>query len=141
MDSAKKSTLFPDCVSALKAVRELGARIGLVTNTSEEAVRLVFEKHGIERFFDVIVTRDCVKRLKPDPEGILVAVKKLSVKRFFMVGDLALDVLAAKNAKGVAILLRRERENSNLQNGFESLPEILREVQAPGPAQRLFPID
>ena len=142
LDSAKASVLFPDCVSTLETIRELGARIGLVTNTSKQAVDIVFETHGIGHFFDVVVTRDCVRRLKPDPEGILLAVKKLGVKRFYMVGDLILDVLAAKSSRGVAILASREVNKLNARDAFKSLPEeVLREFQTTLGAREALRID
>lgn len=57
-------------------------------------------------------------------------MKKLGVKRFFMVGDLVLDILAAKSAKGVAILVKREDDRPDTQDPFISLPEeVLRRVQ------------
>ena len=56
LDSARKSRLFPDCVSTLGTLRRLGAKLGLVTNTSKEAVAIVFQIHGLGSFFDVTVT-------------------------------------------------------------------------------------
>jgi phosphoglycolate phosphatase len=129
LDSARKSRLFPDCVSTLETLRRLGAKLGLVTNTSKEAVAIVFQIHGLESFFDVTVTRENVRKLKPDPEGILFAAKKLDVARFFMVGDLILDLLAAKGAGGVAIIIKRTAEKSNFNNALKSLTEeILSEI-------------
>jgi HAD superfamily hydrolase (TIGR01549 family) len=126
IDSAKKSRLFAETIPTLETLRRLGARTGLVTNTSQKAVDIVFRIHNLKSFFDVVVTRESVRRLKPDPEGILLAVKKLGIRRFFMVGDLVLDVLAAKSAKGGAILVRRDSEGSDFQDILKSLPaEIL----------------
>jgi HAD superfamily hydrolase (TIGR01549 family) len=103
-DSAEKSRLFPDAVPVLKRLSRLGVRMGLVTNTSAKAVNIVFGLYNLKPYFDVVITRECVRRLKPDSEGILLAVKQLGGNEFFMVGDLALDVLAAKTAKALAIL-------------------------------------
>ncbi|MGB8779932.1 MAG: HAD-IA family hydrolase [Candidatus Bathyarchaeia archaeon] len=127
LDSAKKSRLFPETISTLQTLRELGAKIGLVTNTSRRAVDVVFKIHGLKEYFDVVVTREDVTKLKPDPEGVLVATRKLGAKRFVVVGDLVLDVLAAKGANGVAIMVTRDLEKSDSQDLFRSLPEILRE--------------
>jgi phosphoglycolate phosphatase-like HAD superfamily hydrolase len=46
------------------------------------------------------VTRDDVKKLKPDPEGLRLAVRKLGARDFIMIGDLPLDISASKEAKG-----------------------------------------
>jgi phosphoglycolate phosphatase-like HAD superfamily hydrolase len=80
-----------------------------------------------KEYFDVVVTREDVTKLKPDPEGILLVTRKLGVKRFLVVGDLVLDVLAAKHANGVAIMVTRDLEKSDSQDLFRSLPHILRE--------------
>jgi HAD superfamily hydrolase (TIGR01549 family) len=125
LDSVKKPRLFAETVATLEALRKLGAKIGLVTNTSRRAVDVVFQVHGLKQYFDVVVTRESVKRLKPDPEGILLAVKKLGVTYFFMVGDLMLDLLATKEAKGVAIIVVREPEKSDFQDLSKGLPTVV----------------
>jgi phosphoglycolate phosphatase-like HAD superfamily hydrolase len=69
-----------------------------------------------------------VRKLKPYPEGILLAARKLGVRRFFVVGDLVLDVLAAKGANGVAVIVTRDLEKSSSKDLFRNLPaETLRE--------------
>jgi HAD superfamily hydrolase (TIGR01549 family) len=129
-DSAEKSRLFPDAVPGLKRLRRLGIRMGLITNTSAKAVNTVFQMYSLEPYFDVVITRECVKRLKPDPEGILLAVKQLGGNKFFMVGDLAVDVLAAKTARALAILVRR-RGKSDSQDLFKGLPyEVLEKARS-----------
>ncbi len=132
LDSAEKSKLFPETIPTLKKLRKLGLKMGLVTNTSMKAVDTVFQLHGLEMYFDVVITREKVKKLKPDPEGILLALKKLDVKSFFMVGDLVHDVLAAKSAKGTSILVKRSLEETDCEADFivQSLGEILMIIQA-----------
>jgi len=130
LDSARKSKLFPDTNPTLEALRKLGIKMGLITNTSAKAVSVIFQVHGLKKYFDVVVTRERVKKLKPDPEGILLAVKELSVKRFFMVGDLVLDAVAAKSAKGKVILVNRHSEQFDPQDLFKSLPaKILKKAE------------
>jgi HAD superfamily hydrolase (TIGR01549 family) len=133
LDSAQKSKLFPETIPTLESLRRLGMKMGLVTNTSMKAVNTVFKLHGLKPYFDVVVTREKVKKLKPDSEGILLALKALDAGNFFMVGDLVHDVSAAKSAKGTSILIRRDSEE---QTDFEadyvvkSLTEILNIIQA-----------
>jgi len=125
-DSAKQSKLFSKTLPILRTLSELGVKIGLVTNTSKKAVKTIFQMHDLKDYFDVVVTREDVGKLKPDPEGILLAVKKLGVTRSFMVGDLAVDVLAAKTANVIAILLKRGTEKFEPQDLLKSLPaEVL----------------
>jgi len=127
LDSAMKSQLFPETMQTLKKLKELGTKLGLVTNTSAKAVNTVFQNHGLKNCFDAVVTRENVKKLKPDPEGILLAVKKLGATSCFMVGDLVLDILAAKGAKVKAIIVRRNPEQLDPQDLLKSLPAELLE--------------
>jgi len=133
LDSAKKSKLFPETIRMLEKLRKLGVKIGLVTNTSNKAVKIVFQLHGLEKYFDVVVTREKVKKLKPDPEGVLLAVKTLGVKNFFMVGDLVFDVLAAKHANGISIFVKgssQEEIDPPADYIVQSISEIPKIVQA-----------
>ncbi len=132
LDAARRSTLYPETVPTLEKLKGLGKGIGLVTNTSREAVDIVFALHGIGSFFDVVVTRDDVKKLKPDSEGLLLAASKLGARNFIMVGDLPLDVSASKKAKGTAVLVKRDHESSaDLEADYNvhSLTDVLAIVQ------------
>lgn len=104
---ARQSKIFPDAISVLEKLQIFGWDVGLVTNTSKEAADHMLSVHGIKSFFKVIITRENVKRLKPDPEGVLLALKKLNGQEFFLVGDLAYDSIAAKKAGGVPIIVKR----------------------------------
>lgn len=136
LESAKNSKLFPDAIPTLQELKKLGLKIGLVTNTSVKAVNIVFELHGLGEYFDVIVTREKVKQLKPNPEGVLLAVKMLGVKDFFMVGDLLFDVLAAKNANGTAIFVKRDFQEKDeapadyIVHSLKEIPTIIKEKLA-----------
>jgi phosphoglycolate phosphatase len=127
LNSARKSQLFPETTETLETLKELGAKVGIVTNTSAKAVNTVFQNHGLKNRFDVVVTRENVKKLKPDSEGILLAVKKLGATNCFMVGDLVLDILAAKGARVKAIIVRRNPEQPDPQDLLKSLPAELLE--------------
>ena len=105
--AAKRSRIFPETIATLTRLRSFGFKLGLITNTSKEVADLIISKHGLQSFFEVIVTREDVKRLKPDPEGILLAIKYLGESIFFFVGDESYDALAAKNAGGLSILVKR----------------------------------
>jgi phosphoglycolate phosphatase-like HAD superfamily hydrolase len=130
LNSAEKSKLFPETILTLETLRKLGIKIGLVTNTSAKAMDTIFQIHGLRDYFDVVVTRESVRKLKPDPEGILLAIRELGARNFFMVGDLILDVLAAKNAKGTAIIVKREMEKAEQQDLKKSLPvDSLKEIR------------
>lgn len=66
----------------LKAIREAGVKIGIVTNSGRGYVRRVLEHIGLKDAFDTIVTYTDVKRdgMKPSPKGIQLALKNLGVE-------------------------------------------------------------
>lgn len=104
---ADSSRIFPDTLPALRKLKRLGYKMGLITNTSREAAIRILSMHGIETFFEVVVTREDVKKLKPDPEGILLALKRLNTRDFVLVGDLIHDSKATEKAGGVSIVVNR----------------------------------
>jgi HAD superfamily hydrolase (TIGR01549 family) len=108
MSAVKTSRLFPETLSTLRQMKALGCCIGLVTNTSRKAVTDYFSMYPLGNYFDVAVTRDHVSKLKPDPEGVLFALKELGMQRFFLVGDLEHDAIAARKAGGVSIIVNRD---------------------------------
>jgi pyrophosphatase PpaX len=77
-----------------------GRRLGVVTSKRRKTVDLAFCVLPIEGFFDAIVTADEVKRAKPDPEPVLVALERLGAASddAAFVGDSPFDVGAGKAA-------------------------------------------
>jgi len=133
LEAARKSRLFPDTISTLDELGRLGVPVGLVTNTSREAANIEFRTHEIGHYFKSIVTRERVAKLKPDPEGILLAAEELNATRVFMVGDLRIDLEAARAAHAVCILVKRSHgDGLNLNPDYyvDSLAEVPSIVQA-----------
>ena len=108
--AAHNSMLFDETLHVLRELQNMGTVMGIVTNTSKEALELIFSKHPIQEFFQVVITREDMKMLKPSPEGIQLALRRLQRKGelFFFVGDYAFDVTAATKAKGISILVCRK---------------------------------
>jgi len=111
MQWAENSRIFPDTLPALRKLESIGCRMGVVTNTSRDAANRELSKHGIGKFFEVVVTREDVRKLKPDPEGIALATRKLGANGFFFVGDLIHDLRAAEKAGGTTVFINRNPNN------------------------------
>jgi pyrophosphatase PpaX len=128
---ALQSKMFPETRSVLHKLKKLKVEMGLVTNTSRDAAEHMLSMHKLRSFFKVIVTREDVRRLKPDPEGVLLALKKLDGHSFFFVGDLAHDSFAAKKAGGVSIIVKRNPlktlgfEADYIVSSLEEVPNIV----------------
>jgi len=129
MRSAESSKLFPETLTTLRKLKRLGYKMGIITNTSKKAVDFVFSKYELGEFFEVVATREDVKRLKPDPEGILLALKKLGETEFFLVGDLIYDAQAAENAGGLSIIVNRN-PSKDLEFPADYVVQSLAEIPA-----------
>jgi len=131
---ADKSKLYSDALPALWEMRNLGYRMGLVTNTSREAADRMLSKHGISSFFEVVIARNDVKKIKPDPEGIILALKRLKAQDFLFIGDLVYDSEAAGMAGGKVIIINRnlsmkvEFHADHVVNALTEVPEIIQQV-------------
>ncbi len=127
MISARESQLYPDTIDALECLRGRGCVMALVTNTSTLAADHVMGRLGLERFFDAVVTRSDVPRLKPDPAMVRLAEARLGVEAGWLVGDSAFDAGAAEGAGLSSITIRRDgvRPSFAHDHFIESLLEVL----------------
>ena len=131
---AEDSRIFPDTLPALRELKRLGYRMGVVTNTSREAATRELSMHGIEAFFEVVITREDMKMLKPDPEGLLLALRKLNAEDFLFVGDLAHDSRAAKRAGAISIMVKRkpsdkpETQADHIVKSLREIPTLVRHL-------------
>jgi HAD superfamily hydrolase (TIGR01509 family) len=57
-----------------------GFKIGLYSPNQRSVIETSLRKCGVIKFFDLIVSREDIEKPKPDPEGYLLAAKKLNVK-------------------------------------------------------------
>ena len=108
MISARESRLYSDTIDALERLRGFGCVMGLVTNTSSTAANYVLGGLGLEGFFDAVVTRSDVPRLKPDPAMVRLAEEKLGMEAGWLVGDSSFDAGAAEGAGLSSITIRRD---------------------------------
>jgi pyrophosphatase PpaX len=84
----------------VKTLKEKGYKLGIVTTKMLNVVLMGLSLTKLDEFFEVIVALDHVKKAKPDPEPILVALEQLDSRpdEAIMVGDNYHDILAGKNA-------------------------------------------
>jgi len=81
-------------------LRRAGYRLGIVTGKSREAWDLTF-RHSQLPPFDVVVTDDDVQDPKPDPAGLIAALRAIEVNpsHAVYIGDSLLDCRAAHAAQ------------------------------------------
>jgi pyrophosphatase PpaX len=91
---------FPGVHDVLERLKDQGRRLGIVTAKRRKTVQLAFDRLGIERFFDAVVTTDDTELHKPHPEPVLHALGLLDSDpdEGTFIGDSPFDVQAGKAA-------------------------------------------
>ncbi|MCW3982985.1 MAG: HAD family phosphatase [Candidatus Bathyarchaeota archaeon] len=105
MEAATTTTLLTGAVETLKELQKMKLKIGLCTTSSEKAVNYILNRFKIQEYFQVVVPRDKVKNVKPDPEQFMLALKTLGVRpnAAVIVGDSKVDMQSAKELKTIAV--------------------------------------
>jgi HAD superfamily hydrolase (TIGR01549 family) len=70
--------LFPGVVETLAQLSK-SYKLGIVTSGSKNRVLRDLESTGIKTFFQVTITGDDIKRPKPDPEGLELALSRMEL--------------------------------------------------------------
>jgi len=101
------ATLEPFAVEALTALKELGFATAVWTNNDRVAAAFVLARFELGRYLDLVVTRDDVVRLKPDPDGLrVVRARWPEASHLVVIGDSWIDGAAAQ-AGGVPFIAYR----------------------------------
>lgn len=92
---------FPGVVEGLEHLRANGFGIGIVTRNCRRGVEAVLSRRRLPH--DVLLTRDDVERVKPDPAHPLAALDALGVapSEALMVGDHRTDIECGRAAGAV----------------------------------------
>lgn len=94
-------TSYPDCRETLLKLKEMGYKLGVVTNKIHSSTLFCLKLIGLEGVFDSLVCYDDVDKPKPDKEPIIKSMYQLNEKdekKVLYVGDNKLDLLTANNA-------------------------------------------
>lgn len=69
----------PEVAGALRRLRDAGLRLASLTNSTEEVARAQLEHAGLIDLFELVLSADTVRRLKPAREPYLMAAERLGV--------------------------------------------------------------
>jgi phosphoglycolate phosphatase len=97
-DALSRWAPYPEALLALEKLSAFGYRMGVVSNCGAHAADTLLERFHLAGFFEITLSRNDVSYLKPDPEGLKKALKRLCAPahRTLFVGDSINDILAAK---------------------------------------------
>jgi len=110
MLSASQCELYPHTLKILEYLKNKEYQMAIVTNTSKMATMKMLSLFDILKYFSVIITRNDVLKLKPEPNMILKALSQMSTIDNYFIGDSRVDVIAAKKAQIKSILIIREKK-------------------------------
>ena len=98
----ENAPIFPDAKQCLTSLTDNGFQLGICTNASRKQLEETIVKLGIKDFFhpNALISRDDVLRIKPDPEGLLLAIEACSTSPQFsyFLGDMPIDIIAGNDA-------------------------------------------
>jgi len=119
-DALLRWSLRPQAKEFLSSLKTSDIRTGLVSNVGEKAIEEGIKKLGLSSLFNILVSRNDVRHLKPNGEGIRLALKSLNIakEKALFVGDSIDDIQAAKEAGlRVIIILGGENPRPDLLSG------------------------
>lgn len=96
---------FPGLVELLADLRLAGWKVGAVTSKGEHEAETALFDLGVLQLFDTVVGDDDRRPLKPHPDPVLEAARRLGIRlsHVAMVGDTRFDVASARAAGVLAL--------------------------------------
>ena len=116
-DALTRWRCYDDTLDVLSNLKQNNYPVALISNVGQVALMAALEKLGMKEYFDVVISRNEMTHIKPDPEGLLAACQRLALtpERVLFVGDSRNDVVATHAADMVSCYLV----------GGEDTPELL----------------
>jgi phosphoglycolate phosphatase len=119
----------------LELIEALAGRfhLAVVTTRARREAHAFIDQLDLVRYFPVVITRQDVIRMKPNPEPLIKAAVLLGVsaERCIMVGDTSMDMRSARRAGALAVGVlsgfgtRREMVRGGAQIILETAAELL----------------
>lgn len=139
MEAASTTSLLPGVNETLKELKQMKMKLGLCTTSSEKAAKYILQRFKIEEFFQIVVSRNNVKNVKPSTEQFDIALKALGVhpQEAVIIGDSMVDMQSAKELKAIALglptgLYTMEQLKNNGANyiitSLTDLPILIKEL-------------
>jgi HAD superfamily hydrolase (TIGR01509 family) len=131
---------LPGALSLLEHLTRTGLSWAVATSGSMDVAKYNLELLGIEPKSVPVITRDDVKRAKPDPDLFLAAADRLQVdvSSSVIIGDSIWDMLAARRARGLGVGVlsggygQDELERAGAIRVYEDPADLLRHIDEIG---------
>jgi phosphoglycolate phosphatase len=98
--NGQRSTLFPEVIEGLQALKDLGLRLACVTNKPIAFTRPLLDRKGLAPFFEIVYGGDSLPRKKPDPLPLQQVCRDVGLDpaQVVAIGDSSNDAEAARAA-------------------------------------------
>ena len=105
LKAAQTTDLMPGALETLKELKRRGLKMAIFTINSESSTGNVLRCLGLKDFFEVVITRNSVREVKPNPAHLEATLKELDVepKEAIVVGDSISDMKCARELGVIAI--------------------------------------
>jgi len=115
----------PNVEGALKGLKKKKLTLAVASNTQSNLVKLILGKFGILKCFDKVVGGENVKKGKPDPEILFLALRKLRMRPqdVVFIGDTIYDKQAA--AKAGIRFIGYKIDGDNRIDDFKNLLSVI----------------
>lgn len=122
-----ESTLNPGAKETLDELRKRGIHIGILTRNKKENAFAVAQKHGLK--FDGVVGRE-EGPVKPDAFGVQYLCKKFKITpaESLVVGDYLYDLLCAKAAGAIPVLLKNHPKAGEFKKHADFVVEKITDI-------------
>ncbi len=122
-----ESKLNPGARETLDALRKKGVLIGILTRNKRSNVQAIADKFGLK--FDAVVDREDGP-VKPDAFGVQYLCKQFAIRpeESLVVGDYLFDLLCAKAAGAVAVLLKNHHKADEFAQHADFVIENIAEI-------------
>ena len=96
----REAILFPGAQELLRGLKARGIKTAIVSTKRGDTLEIIMDRFGLLRDLETVIGSADVRRPKPDPEGLLLAMGRMGVKPedTLFCGDTVLDAGAAQNA-------------------------------------------
>jgi 2-haloacid dehalogenase len=108
-DGMQRLPPHPEVSESLARLRKAGLRLATLTNSTEQVAEAQLRKAGLRDHFELVLSADSIRRLKPAPEPYRMAAERLGVQigQIRLIAAHAWDIAGALRAGCTAAFVAR----------------------------------
>jgi phosphoglycolate phosphatase len=125
-------TIDEEVLEILNYLKDKGISTSILTNNAKKPTEEVLARFNLTDYFDIVIAREDVSKMKPDKEGLEVIVEKLKLNpdKVLFVGDSWVDGVAAVNANIRFVLFRKKildasKYNMKIWKHIQTMKELI----------------